>query len=48
MARTSKAAPAAIQPPKKVPVALIVNGVETRLEVAPWTTLLDALRDHLD
>ena len=34
--------------PGKIPVALIVNGVETRLEVGPWTTLLDALRDHLD
>jgi xanthine dehydrogenase YagT iron-sulfur-binding subunit len=29
-------------------LALTVNGVATRLEVAPWTTLLDALRDHLD
>ncbi len=34
--------------PDKVPVSLIVNGVETRLKLAPWTTLLDALRDHLD
>ena len=34
--------------PEKMPVALTVNGVETRLKVAPWTTLLDALRDHLD
>jgi xanthine dehydrogenase YagT iron-sulfur-binding subunit len=33
--------------PKKVPVLLTVNGAETRLNVAPWTTLLDALRDHL-
>ena len=33
--------------PEKVPVALIINGVETRIRVAPWTTLLDALRDHL-
>ena len=37
-----------IQVPNKVAVALIVNGVETQLKVAPWTTLLDALRDHLD
>jgi xanthine dehydrogenase YagT iron-sulfur-binding subunit len=29
-------------------VALTVNGVETTLKVAPWTTLLDALRDHLE
>jgi carbon-monoxide dehydrogenase small subunit len=27
---------------------LIVNGVGTQLKLAPWTTLLDALRDHLD
>ena len=29
-------------------IALVINGVERRLAVAPWTTLLDALRDHLD
>ena len=29
-------------------MALTVNGVERQLELAPWTTLLDALRDHLD
>src|SRR3954471_8906180 len=34
--------------PDKVSVALTVNGVERQLKVAPWTTLLDALRDHLD
>jgi xanthine dehydrogenase YagT iron-sulfur-binding subunit len=34
--------------PDKISVALIVNGVETSVRVAPWTTLLDALRDHLD
>jgi xanthine dehydrogenase YagT iron-sulfur-binding subunit len=37
-----------ISPPAKFPITLIVNGVETELTVAPWTTLLDALRDHLD
>ena len=37
-----------IPPPQKIPVKLIVNGVERRIEVAPWTTLLDALRDRLD
>jgi xanthine dehydrogenase YagT iron-sulfur-binding subunit len=37
-----------IQPPKKLPVKLTVNGVETHIEVAPWTTLLDLLRDRLD
>ncbi|HVY59332.1 MAG TPA: 2Fe-2S iron-sulfur cluster-binding protein [Xanthobacteraceae bacterium] len=29
-------------------VSLQVNGVEHTLTVAPWTTLLDALRLHLD
>jgi xanthine dehydrogenase YagT iron-sulfur-binding subunit len=29
-------------------IGLTVNGVEATLEVAPWTTLLDALRDHLE
>jgi xanthine dehydrogenase YagT iron-sulfur-binding subunit len=38
----------AIPSPDKTLVTLTVNGVEARLEVAPWTTLLDALRDHLD
>jgi xanthine dehydrogenase YagT iron-sulfur-binding subunit len=37
-----------VRVPDKISVSLIVNGVETRLNVAPWTTLLDALRDHLD
>ena len=34
--------------PEKIPVRHIVNGIERLLEVAPWTTLLDALRDRLD
>jgi xanthine dehydrogenase YagT iron-sulfur-binding subunit len=29
-------------------VSLTVNGKETQLNIAPWTTLLDALREHLD
>jgi xanthine dehydrogenase YagT iron-sulfur-binding subunit len=29
-------------------VTLHVNGVERKLNIAPWTTLLDALRLHLD
>ena len=49
MARTN---PAATQPaiptPSRMRVVLFVNGVETQLEVAPWTTLLDALRDGLN
>jgi xanthine dehydrogenase YagT iron-sulfur-binding subunit len=38
----------AIPTPDKIPLSLTVNGVERQLTVAPWTTLLDALRDHLD
>jgi xanthine dehydrogenase YagT iron-sulfur-binding subunit len=34
--------------PDKVPVRLNVNGAAKELRVAPWTTLLDALRDRLD
>jgi xanthine dehydrogenase YagT iron-sulfur-binding subunit len=34
--------------PEKIPITLTVNGAEVKLAVAPWTTLLDALRDHLD
>jgi xanthine dehydrogenase YagT iron-sulfur-binding subunit len=34
--------------PKKIEVALKVNGEERRLSLAPWVSLLDALRDHLD
>src|SRR5215211_7783326 len=34
--------------PAKLPIVLKINGLERRLELAPWTTLLDALRDHLD
>jgi xanthine dehydrogenase YagT iron-sulfur-binding subunit len=34
--------------PEKIPIRLNVNGNQMELTVAPWTTLLDALRDHLD
>ena len=34
--------------PAKMAVTLHVNGVERKLTVAPWTTLLDAVRLHLD
>ena len=37
-----------VTPPDKISIVLIVNGIETRLDLAPWTSLLDALRDHLD
>lgn len=29
-------------------ITIRVNGVTHHIEVAPWTSLLDALRDHLD
>jgi xanthine dehydrogenase YagT iron-sulfur-binding subunit len=49
MAATRPAArPPTIPAPTKIPVALIVNGTRKQLKIAPWTTLLDALRDHLD
>ena len=50
MAATSTAAKPShhtIPAPSKIPVALIVNGARKQLKIAPWTTLLDALRDHL-
>src|ERR1044072_3807960 len=34
--------------PAKMTVSLHVNGVERQLSIAPWTTLLDALRERLD
>ena len=34
--------------PRSRGITLTVNGAATQLEVAPWTTLLDALREHLD
>jgi xanthine dehydrogenase YagT iron-sulfur-binding subunit len=51
MGQTPNSRPAdgeAIPVPGKIPIALTVNGASTHLDVAPWTTLLDALRDHLD
>jgi len=38
----------AIPVPGRMAVTLYVNGVERKLDIAPWTTLLDALRLHLD
>jgi len=32
----------------KIPITLTINGAGVKLAVAPWTTLLDALRDHLN
>ena len=35
-------------PPARLPITLTINGQERRLEVAPWTSLLDLLREYLD
>jgi xanthine dehydrogenase YagT iron-sulfur-binding subunit len=35
-------------PPPKTPITLTVNGAKKQITVAPWTTLLDALREHMD
>jgi xanthine dehydrogenase YagT iron-sulfur-binding subunit len=35
------------QIPERIPIHLVVNGVSHTLDLVPWTTLLDALRDHL-
>ena len=34
--------------PAKTTITLHVNGAERKLAIAPWTTLLDALRLYLD
>jgi xanthine dehydrogenase YagT iron-sulfur-binding subunit len=47
MAQTSTATHATIPTPAKVSVTLTVNGTSRQLRVAAWTSLLDALRDHL-
>jgi len=47
-ARPTKRADAAIPAPDKISITLKVNGAERRISVAPWTTLLDTLRDRLD
>jgi xanthine dehydrogenase YagT iron-sulfur-binding subunit len=49
MAHTPAARPTEKFPtPAKIAITLTVNGVDHKLNVAPWTTLLDALREHLD
>jgi len=37
-----------VELPSKRGITLRVNGVERALSIRPWTTLLDALREHLD
>src|SRR3954471_21273941 len=38
---------AANQIADRIPLNLVVNGVRRTLNLVPWTTLLDALRDRL-
>jgi xanthine dehydrogenase YagT iron-sulfur-binding subunit len=47
MATATSGARSTLPTPEKIPVVLTVNNLERRLDLAPWTTLLDALRDHL-
>src|SRR4051794_15784842 len=37
-----------VAPPAKISITLTINGARRQIEVAPWTTLLDLLRDRLD
>ena len=48
MTQASTVATKQITTPAKISITLTINGRQTQLNVAPWTTLLDALRDHLD
>jgi xanthine dehydrogenase YagT iron-sulfur-binding subunit len=48
MANANSSAQSIIASPNKTSLRLILNGSETTLYVAPWTTLLDALREQLD
>jgi xanthine dehydrogenase YagT iron-sulfur-binding subunit len=45
---TARKGPEKIAKPTAMTVTLNVNGAERKLSVAPWTTLLDALRDRLN
>ena len=47
-ADTAEAIGMTVTAPQKIPVTLTVNGARVELAIAPWTTLLDALRDRLD
>ena len=45
---TSKTSKPALLKPATFSITLMVNGEKHALDVAPWTTLLDLLRDRLD
>ena len=44
----ARKAPEKIRTPAKITITLHLNGIARTLSVAPWTTLLDALRLQLD
>jgi xanthine dehydrogenase YagT iron-sulfur-binding subunit len=48
MGQASNTETNSIPSPSKISIELRLNGASTKLDVAPWTSLLDALRDHLD
>ena len=48
MAQPTRSGRSTIETTAKIAVTLTVNGAKAQLEIAPWTTLLDALREHLD
>jgi xanthine dehydrogenase YagT iron-sulfur-binding subunit len=45
---TAQLAREQIQVPAKITISLTVNGTARTLKAAPWTSLLDLLRDHLN
>jgi xanthine dehydrogenase YagT iron-sulfur-binding subunit len=47
-AGTTRGGTDGVPAPGKFSVSMVVNSVMTELEIAPWTTLLDALREHLN
>ena len=48
MPLTSTALGTDISVPDKISITLTVNGAKAQLELRPWVSLLDALRDHLN
>ena len=46
--RTPPASAGPVTSPQTMAITLTINGQERRLDVAPWTTLLDLLREDLD
>jgi len=44
----ARSGPQDLSKPAKISITLTVNGQKRTVEVAPWTTLLDLLRDRLD